>query len=163
MGAAGVVRKLIERERGVCADLEAVLQAEREALTDFSSDGVAQCVRRKNSLQRELTSLIERRREAVRALGREIGIAAEDGRVVPLLGHLPAPTAAGLQSEIAALRETLVRTRRLQRINGALIDASLELVGELVEVYRQFLPGVHYDARATVRPGAAPDAIDQRA
>jgi len=162
MEAAGTVGWLIERERVVCADLEAVLHAEREALETFSSDAVSRCVRRKAALQGELVRLVERRREAVRTLAGELGVAADDGRIVPLLEQLPNRVAAELREAIGGLRQTLLRTRRLQRVNGVLIDESLKLVGELVRVYRQLLPGTRYDGRAVVKPGLTPMGVDER-
>jgi flagellar biosynthesis/type III secretory pathway chaperone len=158
-----MVVELIDHERGVCADLEAVLQAEREALTAFSAGAVAGCVRRKDALQSELALLVQERRRAVRALAGELGVEADDGRVVPLLPHLPEPVARRLREAVTRLRQSLVRTRRLQRVNGALIDASLRLVGDLVQVYRQLLPGTQYDGRAVIRPGPARETLDQRA
>ena len=163
MEAARMVVELIDHERGVCADLEAVLHAERQALTAFSADAVAGCVRRKDALQSELALLVKERRRAVRALAGELGVEADDGRVVRLLPLLPEPIARRLREAVARLRQSLVRTRRLQRVNGALIDASLRLVGDLVQVYRQFLPGTQYDGRAVIRPGPARETVDQRA
>jgi len=162
MEAARVVVDLIDQERGVCADLESVLQAEREALTTFSADAVAGCVRRKDVLQGELALLVQGRRHAVSALAKELGVDAADGRVVPLLPYIPEPMARRLREAVARLRQSLVRTRRLQRVNGALINASLRLVGDLVQVYRQFVPGTQYDDRAAIRPGPTPDMLDQR-
>ena len=68
MEAARMVVELIDHERGVCADLEAVLHAERQALTAFSADAVAGCVRRKDALQSELRprGIFERSEGAVR-------------------------------------------------------------------------------------------------
>lgn len=163
MEAAGTVRDLIERECVVCGELADVLHAERDALTSFSVNAVSDCVRRKGVLHAQLVSLVQRRRDAVRELGRELGVEADDGRVTPLLPHMPAGLASELRGAVAGLRGTLMRTRHLQRVNGALIDASLRAVGELVGVYRRFLPGTRYDGRATVTPGLTPDALDQRA
>lgn len=162
MEVAGTVRALIQQECAVCGELADVLQAERDALTSFSADAVTECARRKGALHAELVGLVQRRKEAVRELGRELGVAADDGRVSRLLPHMPAASASELRGAVAGLRGTLIRTRHLQRVNGALIDASLRRVGELVSVYRRFLPGTHYDGRATVTPGPTPDAVNQR-
>jgi len=163
MGAAGTVGRLIEQERAVCADLEAVLLAEREALESFSSEAVSRCVREKSVLQGELARLVESRRQAVRMLAGELGMNTDDGRIVPLLQRLPQPVATELREAVGALRKGLIRTRRIQRVNGALIDESLRLVGEVIQAYSQFLPGTRYDRRAMVKPGPTPDGIDQRA
>lgn len=163
MGAAGTVGRLIDEERAVCANLEAVLVAEREALESFSSEAVSQCVGQKLALQEELQRLVERRRQAVRTLAGELGMESEDGRVVPLLPRLPARVAAQLRDGLGALRQRLIRTRRLQRVNGAIIDESLRLVGDVIQAYSQFLPGTRYDGRAVVKPGLPHDGIDQRA
>ena len=163
MGAAGTVGRLIEQERAVCADLEAVLLAEREALESFSSEAVSRCVREKSILQGELARLVESRRQAVRMLAGELGMNTDDGRIVPLLQRLPQPVATELREAVGALRKGLIRTRRIQRVNGALIDESLRLVGEVIQAYSQFLPGTRYDRRAMVKPGPTPDGIDQRA
>jgi hypothetical protein len=140
-----------------------VLHAAREALESFSPGDVAQCVRRKGALQGELSQLVERRRNAVRILATTLGIEPSGGGVVPLLPHVPAPQASRLRDALGALRTTLLRIRRLQRVNGALIDASLRLIGEVVHAYRQLLPGTRYDERAAINPGPTPDAVDQRA
>ncbi len=163
MGAAGTVGRLIERERAVCTDLETVLLAERQALEEFSSEAVSQCVRKKLALQGELERLVECRRQAVRTLAGELGVNADDGRIVPLLPQLPPPVAAQLREAMSALRKRLIRTRRLQRVNGAVIDESLRLVGEVIQAYSRFLPGTRYDGRAVVKPGVTPDSVDQRA
>jgi flagellar biosynthesis/type III secretory pathway chaperone len=162
MEMAGTVRALLEREREVCVALAGVLEAERSALTSFSAAAVQRCIREKDTLHGELVALVHRRRAAVRALAGELGVAAGDGRVLPLLGHLPTAVADGLRGALGALREHLLRLRRLQRVNGALIDASAKIVGDLFRVYRQMLPGARYDRQAIVAPGPAPDAIDQR-
>ena len=81
----------------------------------------------------------------MRALGCEIDVDADDGRLAPLLSHLPPTVAPELRAALKGLREVLVRTRRVQRVNGALIDASLKLVGDLVQVHRHFLPGTSYE------------------
>jgi flagellar biosynthesis/type III secretory pathway chaperone len=163
MEAVGTVRTILEEEEALCADLAHVLRGERDALTSFSPDGVTACARQKDNLHAKLSGLVARRREVVRALGRELGVTAEDGRLGPLLPHLPTETAAGLREAVARLRENLLQARRLQRVNGALIDATLRMVGDLVRVYREFLPGTRYDDRAMVRPGPTRDAVDQRA
>lgn len=163
MGSAGTVGRLIDEEREVCADLEAVLLAEREALESFSSEAVARCVREKFALQGKLARLVECRRQAVRMLAGELGIDTDDGRIVPLLQRLPLPVATRLREAVGALRKGLIRTRRIQRVNGALVDESLRLVGEVIQAYSQFLPGTRYDRRAMVKAGPAPDGIDQRA
>ncbi len=163
MGTAETVRALLEREREVCTALASVLQAEREALTSFSAAALTRCVRDKDTLHGELVALVHRRRATVRQLACELGLDRDDGRVLPLLAHLPPGVVTTLREAIAALRESLLTTRRLQRVNGTLIDASLTRVGDLLRLCRRALPGTRYDSRATVTPGPAPDAIDQRA
>ena len=161
MEAAAVVKNLIERERAVCAELAHVLHAERNALTSFSADGVTECIRRKDGLHAQLSALARERRRAVQDLGRALGLGSGDGRVTSLLPGLPAVTAVEIRHAVAGLRQILLETRRLQRVNGVLADASLRMVGELLRAYRQLLPGTRYDGRATVTPGPTPDALDQ--
>jgi flagellar biosynthesis/type III secretory pathway chaperone len=162
METVETVRALLEREREVCTALAGVLEAEREALTSFSVAALARCVRDKDALHGEFVALVHRRRATVRLLAGELGLERDDGRVLPLLPHLPETVAARLRDTMSALRTSLLATRRLQRVNGALIDASLARVGDLLRVCRQALPGARYDRQATVTPGPAPDAIDQR-
>ena len=162
MEAAAAVKNLIERERTVCTELAEVLHAERDALTRFSADDVTECVRRKDGLHAQLSALASERRRAVEHLGRALGVGGGDGRVTSLLPGLPPVTAAELRHAVAGLRRILLETRRLQRVNGVLADASLRMVGELLRAYRQLLPGTRYDGRAMVTPGPAPDALDQR-
>ncbi len=162
MEAAVVVKDLIERERAVCAELAQVLHAERDALTRFSADGVTACVRRKDGLHTQLVALARERRRAVEDLGRALGLHNGDGRVASLLPGLPSATAVEIRRAVAGLRQMLLETRRLQRVNGVLADASLRMVGELLRAYRQLLPGTRYDGRALVTPGPTPDALDQR-
>jgi flagellar biosynthesis/type III secretory pathway chaperone len=165
MEAAVVVKDLIERERAVCAELARVLHVERDALTRFSAAAMTECVRRKEALQAELTVLARARRRAVRDLAATVEAAEavpDDGRVTALLAHLPADVATELRTAVAGLRQGLLETRRLQRVNGALADASLRMVGDLLGAYRRLLPGTRYDRRATVTPGPTPDALDQR-
>lgn len=162
MEAAAAVKDLIERERAVCAELAQVLRAERDALTQFSADGVTECVRRKDELQAQLSALARERRRAVEDLSRALGVGNADGRVTSLLPDLPSASAAEIRRSVAGLRQMLLETRRLQRVNGVLADASLHMVGDLLRAYRQLLPGTRYDGRAMVTPGPTPDALDQR-
>jgi flagellar biosynthesis/type III secretory pathway chaperone len=162
MEAAVVVKDLIEQERVVCAELAQVLHAERDALTRFSADGVTECVRRKDGLHARLSALARERRRAVDDLARVLGLRGGDGRVASLLPGLPSAMAAEIRHAVAGLRQVLLETRRLQRVNGVLADASLRMVGELLRAYRQLLPGTRYDGRAMVTPGPSPDALDQR-
>jgi flagellar biosynthesis/type III secretory pathway chaperone len=161
MEAAVVVKDLIERERVVCAELAQVLHAERDALTRFSADDVTECVRRKDGLHARLSALARERRRAVDDLAHVLGLRG-DGRVASLLPGLSSAMAAEIRHAVAGLRQILLETRRLQRVNGVLADASLRMVGELLRAYRQLLPGTRYDGRAMVTPGPGPDALDQR-
>ena len=126
-----------------------------------SADGVTECVRRKDGLHARLSALARERRRAVDDLARTLGLRG-DGRVASLLPGLPSAMAAELRRAVAGLRQILLETRRLQRVNGVLADASLRMVGELLRAYRQLLPGTRYDGRAMVTPGPSPDALDQR-
>ena len=163
MEQAETIRSLIEREREVCTALAGVLQAERDALTSFAPETLMHCVRNKDLLHGELLALVQRRRSTVRELARDLGVEADDGRVHGLLVHLPQAARMRLREALIGLRESLLTARRLQRVNGALIDASLKRVGDILRVCRTSLPGTRYDRRAALTPGPAPDAVDQRA
>jgi hypothetical protein len=161
MEAAAAVCELIEQERALCAAMDDVLLDERQAVACFSPADVERCHREKTRLQEALVALVERRRAATRALAATVGGGA-DGRLASLLGRLSGRDGARLRDALGALRRQLVHTRRLQRVNAALLEGSLALLGELLHAYRQLLPGASYDARAALRPGAAAEAVSRR-
>jgi len=163
MGGGTAVAELLDRELALANELEAVLRQERDAVTSFASADLERCVRYKGTIHKQLVALVEQRRQAVSRLGEEVGVDAHEGRLSALFGSLRPEMAGSLRERLALVREALMRTRRMQRVNGAIIDASLRFVGAVVDACRQLHPATRYDERAAVRLGQDPGTVSRQA
>lgn len=148
----GLIHAWMEDETATQRDLLAILERQREALRRQDLKALQECLASAQPVLARAEELTRRRMRIMTALGRRIGMAADQMKLATLETLVPAEAKPAFSAARNALTEVLTAIQRMNRCNAAVVRSGLDLQRAIVHrVFGGDAEPSTYDRRATSR------------